>query len=261
MEFHWYDWIIFILGGFVAGIINTLAGNGSAITLTLLISLGMDATVANATNRIGVLMQTFTGVAALKRTKRVKMLIGDSVWFFVPTIIGSLLGAYLAIGFDPKALEYIIGGVMVILLITMVFDPKRWLIATDTTKHKKTALNWFIFFAIGLYGGFIQMGIGIMMLAALVLSAKYSLRDGNIIKLVLAFVLIAPAFVIYLLSGIIVWIPGIALAIGAVIGAWFGARYVLDHPKANAWIRYLLIIILISAILKIFAPLVWHTLA
>lgn len=254
MEFGGWDWLLFIGGGFLAGIINSLAGNGSAITLTLLLTTGMDAGIANATNRVGVLLQTMTSVMSLKRTHRTFKLLKDSIWYFLPTIIGSVCGALLAIDIPDDILETIIGIFMFILLLTLVLRPKKWLISTDTSHRKKTVLNWILMFAIGFYGGFIQMGIGIMMLAALVLSARYSLKDANVIKLVLAFVLILPAFVIYFLSGDIVWIPGIALAIGAVLGAYVGTRYILYHPKANEYIRYLLIAIILFALIKIFSP-------
>lgn len=252
MDFGVWHWLLFIGGGMLAGVINTLAGNGSAITLTLLLATGMDANVANATNRVGVLLQTLTSVVSLKRSARTYHLIKHSTWYFLPTAIGSLIGAFVAVDIDENILENIIGIFMFIILGTLILQPKKWLIATDAKKNRKTVLNWILMFAIGFYGGFIQMGIGIMMLAALVLSARFSLKDANIIKLVLAFVLILIAFVVYLFSGDIVWIPGLALAIGAMIGAWFGTRYVLYHPKANDYIRYVLIAIILFAIYNIY---------
>ncbi|MCT4624948.1 MAG: sulfite exporter TauE/SafE family protein [Schleiferiaceae bacterium] len=249
------DIVLLILGGFMAGVINTVAGNGSAITLTVLMATGLDANVANATNRIGVLSQTLTAVLSIKKTKRARKLAKDSVWFFWPTILGSIIGALLAVDIDEQKLKVVIGFFMVVLLITLLLRPKRWLINTDASKKKKTPLNFLIFLAIGVYGGFIQMGIGIMILSSLVLLAHYSLRDANIIKLWVAFIMILPAFIIFLLSGDIVWVPGLILATGAAIGARLGARYVLSHPKANTIIRYVLIAILIVAIVRIFYPM------
>lgn len=253
---HYTAWEYFFLlgGGFLAGIINTLAGNGSAITLPVLLSLGMDANAANATNRVGVLLQTFTAVVSIKRDLRERSLIKESTWYYIPTILGSLGGAYLAIDIDPDILKLIIGLLMVFVLFTLLLQPKKWLKSTDDSKKKRTVGQWFIFLAIGFYGGFIQMGIGILILSSLVLLVHYSLKDGNIIKLLVAFVMIIPAFVIYAASGQIEWVAGIALAIGASAGAWFGMRYVLNHPKAAVFIRYLLIAIVVFAIGKILVP-------
>lgn len=256
MVYEWWQYVLLAAGGFIAGIINTLAGNGSAITLPLLISLGLEANVANATNRVGVLMQTLTAVLSLKRSKRTMVLIKQSFWYYIPTVVGSIGGAILAVYIPPDRLRFIIGILMVFILITLLIQPKRWLINTDPGKNKRTPLQWFIFFAIGFYGGFIQMGIGIMILSSLVLLVHYSLKDANIIKLMVAFVMIVPAFLVYLYSGDIAWLPGITLAAGAGAGAWFGARYVLFHPKARGYIRYLLIGIVVFAIVKILWPFV-----
>ncbi|MCH8555017.1 MAG: sulfite exporter TauE/SafE family protein, partial [Schleiferiaceae bacterium] len=242
----------YIVGGFAAGIINTLAGNGSAITLSLLMAFGMSPNVANATNRVGILPQALSAVLSLKKTKRTKKLFFDSFWFFIPISLGSILGAFLAIDIDPELLKKIIGVLMIGILITLVKNPKKWLINTDIGQSKKTLTNFSLFFAIGVYGGFIQMGIGILLLTALVLVAKYSLRDGNVIKLVLALVLIIPSFFVFLSSGQIQWIPGLSIAIGSSAGGFFAARYLLNYPNINLYIRYLLILLLVTAISFIF---------
>ena len=142
------DITLLVVGGFMAGVINTVAGNGSAITLTVLMATGLDATVANATNRIGVFAQTLTAVLSLNKSNRTKKLTKDSVWFYWPTILGSIVGALLASDFDEEKLKMVIGFFMIILLITMLLKPKRWLINTDSSKKKKTPLNFIIFFVI-----------------------------------------------------------------------------------------------------------------
>lgn len=248
-------YILLFLGGLAAGIINTLAGNGSAITLSLLIFTGLPADVANATNRIGALVQTITAVGSVRRSLRTKSLFKDGLWFLIPAIIGSVAGAFLAVEIDPKLLRYIIGVIMLLLLITLVTNPKKWSGATDRGKSHKTVLNWILIFAIAVYGGFLQMGIGIMLLSVLVLVAHYSLRDANIIKLMLALILVLPAFLVFLFSSEIKWLPGLALAVGQGVGAFIGARYILFLPKANLIIRWLLIVILsVSAVVLLEIP-------
>ncbi|WP_417592094.1 sulfite exporter TauE/SafE family protein [Owenweeksia hongkongensis] len=250
-----WEYILLLLGGLMAGIINTLAGNGSAITLSILIFMGFPADVSNATNRIGALAQTITAVFSLKRTPRTKMLFNDSYWFFIPSIIGSIVGAIIAVEIDPGLLKMIIGGIMLLLLITLVTNPKKWNIATDVSKNRKTWINALLIFLVAIYGGFLQMGIGIMLLSILVLIAKYSLRDANIIKLVLAVTFVMPAFFVFLYTGGMEWIPGITLAVGQSIGAVIGARYILFLPKANLYVRWLLIVILtVSSIVLLRIP-------
>lgn len=243
MDNAWYYLLLFG-GGLLAGLINTLAGNGSAITLSILILSGMPATVANATNRVGALVQTITAVLSLKRTPRTLFLFKDSAWFLIPAIIGSAIGAFLAVDVDPLLLKRIIGIIMAALLLTMIYKPSKWARPTNVERNHKTPLNWILIFGVAVYGGFLQMGIGIMLLSVLVLVAQYSLRDANIIKLVLAFLFVLPAFVVFVLSGDIEWIPGLLLALGQGLGAWIGARYILFLPKANTIVRYTLIVIL-----------------
>ncbi len=241
---EWWYYLLLLGGGLLAGLINTLAGNGSAITLSILILSGMPANVANATNRVGALVQTITAVLSLKRSPRTLFLFKDSAWFLVPAIIGSAIGAFLAVDVDPIVLKRIIGVIMLALLLTMIYKPSKWARPTNVERNHKTLLNWLLIFAVAVYGGFLQMGIGIMLLAVLVLVAQYSLRDANIIKLVLAFLFVLPAFVVFVWSGDVEWLPGLLLAIGQGLGAWIGARYILFLPKANTIVRYTLIVIL-----------------
>lgn len=249
------EYLLLFFGGLLSGIINTLAGNGSAITLSLLIFIGLPPHVANATNRIGVLIQTFTSIVSLKRTPRTLMMFKDSMWFLPPAILGSIIGAFFAIETSGELLRYIIGGIMLVLLATIVTKPSKWSRPTDRGQSRKKWYNWVLIFLVAAYGGFIQMGIGIMLLAVLVLAAKYSLRDANIIKLMLAFIFIVPAFVIFYLSGDMVWRPGLVLAAGQALGAVVGARYILFLPKANDYVRWLLIVILsVSSVMLLKIP-------
>ncbi len=241
---EWWYYLLLFAGGLLAGVINTLAGNGSAITLSILILSGMPANVANGTNRVGALVQTITAVLSLRRSPRTLFLFKDSYWFLIPAILGSVIGAFLAVDVDPVVLRRIIGVIMFLLLATMIYKPAKWSRPTDVGKSHRTTLNWILIFLVAVYGGFLQMGIGIMLLSLLVLVAHYSLRDANIIKLVLAFLFVFPAFLVFALNGDIEWIPGLLLAAGQGLGAWFGARYILFLPKANTIVRYTLITIL-----------------
>ena len=145
---------------------------------------------------------------------------------------------------------------MIGLLITMLSNPKKWLIPTDGVNKKKTPKIWLAYFGLGLYGGFIQMGFGIFFLSISVLMAKYALKDGNIMKLFTAFLMTIPSFIIFALSGSIDWIYGLTLAAGTASGARFGAKKVVHHPKASAITRKVLIAVILVAIIKMFQPLV-----
>jgi len=255
MDMQWYEYLLLIAGGVLAGIINTLAGNGSAISLSLLVLIGLPANVANATNRVGVLAQTLTAVSSLRKTTRTKLLMRQALWYFIPAILGSLAGALLAVEIPERILRYCIGGVMLFLLFTLLYKPQRWRTATDMKLPKRSAVQVLLIFATAFYGGFIQMGIGIMLLSVLVLLGGYGIKDANIIKLTLALIFVLPAFFIFLASGDMLLWPGLSLALGTATGARIAARHILFMPGAHQVIRKLLILILsISAVFLLEFP-------
>jgi uncharacterized membrane protein YfcA len=257
----WLELIALVVGGFCAGLINVIAGNGSAITLPLLMWVGLDANAANATNRVGALFQTTSAISSLPKTMRVKYMIKQSYFIIPPIIIGAIIGANLAVDIPETLMRASIGTIMIGLLITMLSNPKKWLIPTDGMVNKKTPKIWLAYFGLGLYGGFIQMGFGIFFLSISVLMAKYALRDGNIMKLFTAFLMTIPSFIIFALSGSIDWVYGLTLAAGTATGARFAAKKVVQHRKANAITRKVLIAVILVAIVKMFQPLVIEYLA
>ncbi|MEX0811595.1 MAG: sulfite exporter TauE/SafE family protein [Chitinophagales bacterium] len=251
-----FDLFLLFLGGLLAGIINTLAGNGSAITLSLLFFFGLSAHAANATNRVGVFLQTIVAVLSLRKNEQTKKLFWEGAWFLIPSFIGSVLGAVVAIDIDEHILTITIGVLMLLILASMFFSPKRWAAATSD-KKKKTPLNFVLFFALGFYAGFVQMGMGLIFLSIMILVAQYSLKDANIIKQFLVLALVAPAFFVFAFSGQIDWVLGLAIAPGQMLGAFIASRYLLQNDAAQVWIRYLLMVILIVAAVKLLGIWDW----
>ncbi|TVQ78584.1 MAG: sulfite exporter TauE/SafE family protein [Flavobacteriales bacterium] len=252
VEIGLFEIIVLALCGFGSGIINTIAGNGSALTLPALIFVGIPPSLANGTNRVGIFLQTLTSIISLRRTKRTRYLYKEASWVFIPSILGSIVGSYIALDIDDLLLKRIIGVLMILLLLSFLLNPKRWNIATDPGRPKKSLSGWLMFFVVGIYTGFIQMGVGIVMLALLVLVSRYSLKDANILKLILAFVLGATPFIFFALKANIHWGAGLSLASGQTLGAFIGARYVLYHPKAFVWSKRVLLAVLVFSILAMF---------
>jgi uncharacterized protein len=244
--------ILLVICGFGSGIINTIAGNGSALTLIALISIGIPPGIANGTNRVNIIMQTITSVLSMRRTKRTRYLFKESQWVIIPAVLGSIVGTFIVMDMDDVLLKRIIGVLMILLLLSYLLDPKRWNIATDPSRPKKSVSGWIMFFGVGVYTGFIQMGVGIVMLALLVLVSRYSLKDANILKLIMAFVVSVAPFTLFALNANIHWGAGLSLGVGQVLGAFIGARYVLYHKKAFIWSKRVLLVALIFSILVMF---------
>ncbi len=248
-------WLLLIAGGFAAGIINVLAGNGSSITLSLLIVFGMPAAAANLTNRVGVLVQTLTSVLSLPRDDKTRSLMRESRFFYLPGLIGSTAGAVLALYVDDEPMRVMIGILMVVLFPTLFLGKKVWNRATDPNGPRKTAGLWIGFLLMGIYAGFLQMGIGLFMLAFFVLFSRYSLVDSNVLKLIMALVFTIPPFLIFSFDARLDWNAGLALALGQAIGARIGVRYLIRLSWARELIRWTLAVVLVASALRLFGVL------
>ena len=258
MDPLWYHYVAAVLAGALAGGINTLAGSGSLITLPMLIFLGLPANATNATNRIGVVLGALVGTRTFHKGGQLSIRPGNLVWLLAPAVVGSIVGAYVATRLDADEMKRVIGVVMVVMLVLILAKPKRWLTAPPAVEpNHRNVLTVVVFFLIGVYGGFIQAGVGIFLLAALVLGAGYSLVQANALKvlLVLAFTLTAAATFIRLEPRLMHWRLGLLLAVGQCVGAWVAAVFASKHPQANVWIRRLLILIVSVSILKLFGVL------
>lgn len=210
---------ILIGGGAVAGVLNTLAGGGSLLSVPLLVLVGLPGTVANGTNRIGVFLQNLTaawrfrahGVSGLEGAARI----------VVPVCLGSLLGALAIARVDDAVFERLFGVVMLLDLIPMLRRPRR-----DPTRPPRPWPRWLSFLAfagIGAYGGAIQAGVGLLMVGALS-HAGHDLVRANSIKVSVNVALTAFAIPVFVAAGQVAWGPAFVLAIGFVAGGWLGAR-------------------------------------
>jgi uncharacterized membrane protein YfcA len=246
---QWYVYLFAILAGGLAGVINTLAGSGSLVTLPMLVFLGLPADVANGTNRIGVLLQNVVGIFVFGRSESFEPT--GNWWLITPSVAGALLGAWIATVLDKSAMEMAIGIVMVVMLVVLISNPKRWL-----REHSEVATGrpgWamlVLFFGIGIYGGFIQAGVGVLLLSALVLASGYTLNHANMIKLVVVLLMALTAIPFFMLNNQIDWGLGALMAVGQGIGAWLAANYATRVPNANVWVRRLLIVIVLVSIAR-----------
>lgn len=274
MDITLLQYLLAILAGIVAGIINTLAGSGSAVTLPMLVFLGLDAGAANATNRIGVIIQNVVGITTFARSGRMQLrgranegqkaesiLDADSLrfglWLSAAGMPGALVGAYVATLLDRDAMNLAIGGMLIVVLVTIFFNPTKWLRErSEVRKERPELFVLVLFFAIGIYGGFIQAGVGVFLVTALVLGVGYTIVHANAVKLIFVLALNIVAFIVFILSPLqIDWGIGALMAVGQSIGAWAAVRFAVSVKDANRWVRYLLIVVVIYSILRFFGLL------
>ena len=249
MEF--YQYAIAIAGGFLAGAINTLAGNGSAITLTILTEvLQLPPNLANGTNRIGVFFQTSLG--AFEFYRHGKLQLQRSGLYIITTVIGSIAGVAAAVLVTHAQFKAVFSYLLVFMLITILVKPARWLRASEKGFTLPIWLSVPLFLALGFYGGFIQMGMGIFFLAAMVLLARYSIIEGNAVKLFVVGLYTFIVIMVFQWRGLIDWRAGLIMAVGQSAGGWLTANLAARLPGANIWAYRLLVVIVVLAILMAF---------
>ncbi len=245
----WIEITELILLGIFVGFVNTLSGSGSLLTLPFLISLGLPANIANGTNRIAILLQNLVGVSSFKRQKVFEF--KEAIWLTVPTIIGAVIGASVAVKISDTVMERIIAVILVVMFILLIFKPQMWL--KEQAKDLKTKPNFvqfIVLFFVGIYGGFIQAGVGLFLLAGLVLGAGFDLVKANAIKgfIILLYTIFALSVFIY--NDSVDFKIGLILAGGNMLGAFVASKFAVGWgPK---FVRYVLLVVLFLAALKLF---------
>jgi hypothetical protein len=204
-----------------AGVVNTLAGGGSLITVPLLVLLGLPGGIANGTNRVGILLQS--SVAAWRFRALGVGGRREAAPVLLPVAAGSLLGAWGITQISDALFERAFGVVMLLLLVPLLRELAGAKQARSQTPPR-LGLRWgAIFFAIGLYGGSFQAGVGIPLLFALS-HAGFDLVRANAIKVVVTAVLALTAVPVFVLKGQVAWGPAAVLVVGYSAGAALGAR-------------------------------------
>ena len=243
-----YNLLFLVVAGFVAGFINTIAGGGSLITLPVLIFLGLPPSIANGTNRIGIFLQTLTGAFGY-RSKGVKT-FPFSIYCGISALVGSVIGAQIAIDIKGETFNRILAAVMIVVVLLIAFKPKvrvETIIEKTTGKHLWISIVVFFFF--GIYGGFLNAGIGIIVLLFLSYFNQMSLIKANATKVTIACIYTFATIVMFVLNDKINWVYGILLALGNMVGAWISSRWAVEQGENK--VRIFLIIIVTAMAIRL----------
>ncbi|NLE36251.1 MAG: sulfite exporter TauE/SafE family protein [Bacteroidales bacterium] len=245
---EWYMYLAVIAAGLFAGFVNTLAGSGSLITLPLLMFLGLPANVANGTNRIGVFVQSLVSSTSFKKQKL--FTVKEGLRMSLPALAGALLGSLIAVRINEHIMELLIGGLLIIMFFIILYKPEQWV--RDHALSATMRRRWWvpvIFFLIGIYGGFIQAGVGFFLLGGLVLGAGLGLTKANAHKVFIVAVMTTIALVVFIASDQIHYLYGIVLAAGQGVGAWLGSRVAVSWgPRV---VRVILLVAIMASALKL----------
>ncbi|MRH99679.1 TSUP family transporter [Kriegella sp. EG-1] len=243
---EWYHYPLLILVGFIVGFINTVAGGGSLLTLPVLIFLGLPPSVANGTNRVGVVIQNLMGTAGFK-SKGVSTYPFD-IFLGISAFFGAVLGAYIAVDIKGETFNRILAIVMMVVVLIIIFKPKieaEELI--EKIRGKQLWIGIVAFFFFGIYGGFINAGLGFIIILFLHYVNKLTLVKANATKVVVVLIYSLAALVVFVLNDKVIWLVGLVLAIGTGSGAWVASRF--SVKQGDGFIKsFLIIMVLIMAI-------------
>ncbi|MFG0319863.1 MAG: sulfite exporter TauE/SafE family protein, partial [Planctomycetota bacterium JB042] len=232
------------------GLLNAITFGGSFLTLPALLWLGLPPHVANGTNRVGILLAAL--VATLTFAKGGKVDARAAGRLLAPSLLGALIGASIAAELPDHWLERSLAALMLVFLGVLVLRPQRFLReGAPAAKRPHPAATFAIFLGIGVFGGFIQAGVGILLLFGLVLHLGHDLVRANGLKNLLVLAFTGPALAVFHGRGQVDWAVGLWLAGGQCVGAWVASRFAVTHPRADVWIRRLLVLVLLATALDL----------
>lgn len=241
-----YQVIILIAIGLMAGVINTLAGGGSNLSLPALMMYGLPADIANATNRVSVFMQSITASRGFYKHDKIEAsAVKDSLF---PLLFGGLVGAVTASYINVELLKPLLLGTMIAVALWVVLKSDVKAEKNSQQKscyHSKyTLLSTFV---AGFYGGFIQAGVGFVLIATFVGALNYDLLRANAMKVVATVIFTSIALLVFIFRDQIAWIPGILLGIGSIVGAQIAVKFAIEVKAKTLKIMVLVMTIFASA--------------
>ncbi|MCF6239190.1 MAG: sulfite exporter TauE/SafE family protein [Candidatus Marinimicrobia bacterium] len=241
-----------LLIGASAGFLNVLAGGGSFLTLPLLIFLGLPPNLANGTNRLAILMQNTFAVGRFAKKKINPGTFGIKAALY--TGPGGLIGAWLATQVSNDQFKVSLALVMIIMSFFTLFSTNRE--NQDPIDPESYTGTWlgpgFAYFLVGIYGGYIQAGVGFLVLTVL-LWQNINLVHGNAVKLTIIIFFTSIALVIFAWNGQVNWGMGLILGLGNMLGAWLGTQVAIK--KGHKFIKQVVTVAVIGFAIKLLIDL------
>lgn len=242
-----YEIPLIIITGFAAAFLNTVGGGGSLFSVPILTFLGLPITSANATSRVALLFQNLFAVGGF-RSKGIDLPWPYSLYLGLSSLGGGLIGAIMASHVADEVFNKIFVGVMIMSVFLILYNPFKSK-GPERLDFRSQWIGVFFFFFIGIYGGFVQAGIGFLVIAVLSLVNNLSLVKSNYVKVFAAIVYTAVSVAVFAYEGKILWATGFVLAIGHALGGWYAARWSVN--KGEVWIKRVMIVSIIAMAIKL----------
>ncbi|MGL1901381.1 MAG: sulfite exporter TauE/SafE family protein [Fibrobacterales bacterium] len=235
MEAYYHYVLIFFIG-IVVAFINSIAGGGSMLSLPMMIFLGLPPTVANGTNRVGVFWGNLSSAIKLYRSGKLDLTILKML--LLPVIVGAIVGAWFAVKIPDDIFKPVLAVVILCVTFLSVFSSRKKLYTTEIdskSKDIKYGPLFLWFFLVGLYGGFIQIGVGFILIFAFSKATNFDLVRVNALKGAIASVFIFVSIIIFILNDKVVWPVAIVFGCGTMLGGLLGATF--QVKKGDVWVK------------------------
>jgi len=234
--------------GIVAGFLNVMAGGGSLLTVPVLVFMGLPGPVANGTNRIAILAQNLSAITAFFRRGFSDFRLSLSL--AACAIPGAVAGALVGSRLDGALFNQVLALVMIGVMLVMHFDRGSADRPTDAQPSPQKLLRGHLLMVgAGFWGGFIQIGVGFIIMPILNRAMGLDLVRTNMHKVFIIAVYTVVALAVFATEVELMWLVGLALALGNAIGGYLGAHF--SVARGEKLIRVILNIVLIAFIIKL----------
>ncbi len=223
--------VLFLVAGFLGGIVNAAAGGAKLFVFPLLLAAGLPPLVANATGTAAVWPSQLPAIWVLRHE-----LLDDLrslVRQMLPALAGALVGALALIWSSEKAFLAVIPALLMIAVGAILLGNRLAIVMQRLFPGDRlNSVAGVLLFATGVYGGYFGAGYGFILLAVLTVTGL-GMRKANATKNLFAFSMNSVAVIPLALSGLIDWVAAGTVVMGALVGGYVGARLTQSLPETS----------------------------
>ncbi|SEL44143.1 hypothetical protein SAMN05216262_11112 [Colwellia chukchiensis] len=250
----WFDLLLLLFAGLLAGVLNAIAGGGSFITFPALIFVGIPPIMANATNTFASCAGYISGSYALRveLAKHQHQLLP----IIVISTLGAILGAWLLLQTPEQVFQAAIPWLLLLATSLFIFgEPINTTLKAISKRHQHASsigklLLLLILFAVAGYGGFFNAGLGIIALSYLALAGHKNINAMNGLKLLISTTVSLVAIAVFIYHQLIAWYQGGIVLLGSLVGGYLAAHWSRKLPQQ--YIRAFVIVVSIATTLYFF---------
>ena len=247
IDLVWWEIGVLVVAGFAAGLVNVMAGGGSIITVPIMMFLGVPGPVANGTNRITIVAHNAAAIATyLKHGVPLAKLCFTLTLVSIPPAV---IGAYLSTMLNNEQFEWMLAGVMIAVLLLMQGQGSGSNGSESPAEPQNIVTGHLLMAVAGFWGGFIQIGMGFIVLPIMHRVMGLSLVDTNILKVFIIFVYTLLTVAVFATTSEVLWLIGLIAALGNIVGGYAGAKLTLSH--GDKLIRHFLTGAIIAMVIKL----------